>query len=124
MLTRLFQPQEIEVYYIIPTLRRYFALSLKEQGLKQKDIAPLLGVEESTVSQYFNNKRAIQISFSKDVEEKIKHSTITIKNPLDTIRETQALLKYILESGELCRLHKQLAHMPETCNIKIMGCHV
>lgn len=124
MLTRLMQPQEIEVYYIIPTLRRYFAQVLKERKLKQKEIARLLSVEESTVSQYCNAKRASKIIFSQEIGEKIRESTSRMQTPIDTIRETQFLLKYICSSGELCRIHKQLTDIPRDCNLQVMGCHV
>ena len=45
MVNRVLQPQELEVFYVIPALRREFSLRLKESGKSQKDIAKVLGVE-------------------------------------------------------------------------------
>ena len=36
MVNKLLLPQEIETFYVIPTLRRYLALNLLQQGMSQK----------------------------------------------------------------------------------------
>ena len=51
-------PQEIELWYVIPSIRKALVTELKKYNLKQKDIAPLLGITESAVSQYVRDKRA------------------------------------------------------------------
>ena len=51
-------PQEIELWYVIPSLRKALVTVLKKKGMKQKDIAPLLGISEPAVSQYMKDKRA------------------------------------------------------------------
>ena len=54
MASKLLLPQEIETFYVIPSLRRQLALCLKEKGMKQKDIAQLLGIDTAAVSQYLS----------------------------------------------------------------------
>ena len=71
MVKKLLQPQEIEVFYILPALRRELAVSLKSAGKSQKAIAGLLGVTEAAVSQYFSSKRASQVKFSDSLKKAI-----------------------------------------------------
>lgn len=120
---QILQPQEIEVFYIIPTIRRCLTIYMKEMGRSQKEIAKILGVQESTISQYVKKKRAAEINLSQEIEAKIKEAVPRINNSFDVIRETQLLLKAIMASGEMCKIHKQLADLPEGCDIKIMGCN-
>ena len=120
---QILQPQELEVFYIIPTIRRYLTVYMKELGKPQKEIAKILGVQESTISQYVRHKRAAEINLSQEIESKIKEAVSRINNSFDVIRETQQVLKVIRDSGEMCKIHKQLADIPESCDIKIMGCN-
>ncbi len=118
------QPQEVEVFYIIPTIRSSLTKYFKQAGLSQKEIAKLLGIQESTVSQYVNSKRASKIKFSPIVEQKISESAQNIKSKIDVIRETQSVLRFIRNSGEICSIHKLLCSLPEECTISKMGCSV
>jgi len=74
-------PQEIEVWYVIPALRRELAkaLTLKHK-LSQKEAAELLGISEAAVSQYIKEKRAKQIKFTrqdkKEIEKTAKKMTV------------------------------------------------
>ena len=45
-------PQEVEVWYVIPSIRRELALAMIEKGRTQKSIAKMLGVTEPAVTQY------------------------------------------------------------------------
>src|SRR3989338_2993418 len=75
MVNKMFlHPQEIETFYILPTLRSYFARFLKERGMKQKDIAHLLMINSATISQYTSSKRGNKISFNEFTLKKKKKS--------------------------------------------------
>jgi len=117
---KLMQPQEIEVLYIIPTIRRELTIEMKRLGLEQKKIAELLCVTEAAVSQYLNSKRATKVKFSKDALKIIKNSAKKIKNREIMISETQALLRMLREQGLTCEVHKELADLPEDC----LYCHI
>lgn len=65
-------PQEIDVWYILPAIRRELAISLKKEGMKQKDIAIRLRVTNAAISQYLSNKRASEIKFSDKIKKEIK----------------------------------------------------
>ena len=57
-------PQEIEVWYLIPALRREFTrIFIKDYGLTQKQTADILGITEAAISQYLRLKIANQIKF-------------------------------------------------------------
>ena len=119
---QLLQPQELEVFYIIPTIRKYLTLNLKQRGLNQKTIAHLLGIRESTVSQYINDKRAAKISFSDETQSFVKDASQRIETQTDMIREVQTILKHIRTIGELCSIHKQLSCVPVGCEPHATGC--
>ncbi len=116
-------PQEIETFYIIPTLRRYFALHLKERGLKQKDVADILMIHSATISQYTSTKRGHKISFNEYILKEIRKSAENIHNQMSYIRETQRILKIIKISGAICEIHKQVSLVPNGCEQSITGCN-
>jgi len=118
----LLQPQEIEVFYIIPTVRRQLAIAMKQRGLKQKQIAVLLDIEDAAVSQYINQKRGNKVQFEKEIIKEINKSSKLIKDKLSLVRETQKLLRLIHSTGEICRIHKQICKIPEICSPKIVQC--
>ena len=73
-------PQEIEVWYILPAIRKELALAMKLNGIKQVEIAKLLGVTKSAVTQYVNNKRANYVSFNSKIKNQINNSINLIHN--------------------------------------------
>src|SRR3989344_2157312 len=59
-------PQEIEVWYLIPAIRRELAkIFIEKYSLSQKKAAQILGISEAAVSQYVKSKRANEIEFPK-----------------------------------------------------------
>ena len=61
-------PQEIEVWYMLPAIRKEFALTLIRHELSQKEVAKLLGVTEAAVSQYKSEKRAHGLEFNEHIK--------------------------------------------------------
>ncbi len=122
MITQLMHPQEVEVFYVIPTLRRYLAHFLKKQGLSQKLIAEIFMVRESTISQYFNAKRAALVTFPQAVADEIEVSAGRIKTHMDVIREMQRLLQLIRESRTLCDIHRRFSTIKLDCDPLVTGC--
>lgn len=117
-------PQEIEVFYIIPSLRRALAESMSKQGMKQKDIASLLGINTAAISQYRSNKRGNLVQFTLEVQAEIQKSAALIKDKLSYFRETQRLLRHIRTTNALCQIHKQFTDIPVGCEPEHIGCHV
>ncbi len=112
---KLTQPQEVEVLYLLPAIRRELAVAMKKTGMEQKKIAELLCVTEPAVSQYFSSKRAQKIKFTKEILGKIQVSAEKIKNKTNLLRETQVLLNEIMNSGLTCKVHRDLAELPDEC---------
>ena len=71
-------PQEVEVWYVLPSIRRELARVMIEKGKPQKQIAKMLGVTEPAVTQYKLNKsnrsRGDQVKISKEVKPEIEKS--------------------------------------------------
>jgi len=60
-------PQEVDVWYMLPWLRKQLAVILKQTySLSQKDIALKLHVTEAAVSQYVHDKRAQETELPSD----------------------------------------------------------
>lgn len=123
-MVNLLQPQEIEVFYIIPTIRKYLALYMKESGKSQREIARILTVKESTISQYFSSKRANEIDFNQKIKDEIKKNSTQVKDALDVIRITQKILTLVREEKILCQVHKKMSKIPGRCNLESMGCTI
>ena len=53
------------------TLIGMIELKMYEMKLKQRDLALILGIENSRVSEYMNGKRKINLEFAKKLHEKL-----------------------------------------------------
>ena len=113
-------PQEIEVWYLIPALRREFTkIFIKDHDLTQKKASEILGITEAAISQYSNSKRGKEIKFSKKELSKIKKSAEEImKNPEMLIRNLYNLCVSLRESKVICELHKSHdKSIPKNCDV-------
>lgn len=101
--------QEVEVWYIIPMLRKLLAKHLiQEYGYSYEKTGKILGVSKSAISQYMNNKRANKIKLSNPILEEIKASSERISEDNNVvIREIQVILKHMRESKSSCDVCKQ-----------------
>ncbi len=114
---KLMQPQEVEVHYILPAIRRELAIAMKAKGFEQKRIAKLLNVTEPAVSQYIKNKRGADVEFPQKVMSVIDESEARIRDEGTLIIETQKLLRVINQEGITCKVHMKVAGLPKTCNV-------
>lgn len=118
---KLLHPQELEVFYFIPAIRKELSVQMKRKGKGQREIANLLGITEAAVSQYISSKRATGIKLEKPVKEEISKSVDKIKSPLDSVRETQQILAFLRKTRLICKYHhKFLKFIPKNCDI----CHI
>jgi len=102
-------PQEIEVWYIIPAIRKELARQLTtEHGLSYEKAGKLLGISKAAVSQYISNKRANNIKISEDVKVEVSKSVkIILEDSKKTIGEIQRLLKYMKDNNSSCEVCKK-----------------
>ena len=112
-------PQEIEVWYIIPAIRRELAKSMVDLGLTQKQVAKRMGITEAAVSQYLSSKRAKEVVFSNAVLEEIRKSAEKITEDKSTaVPEMMRLTKLTGVMQVMCDLHKkQDVSLPKGCDI-------
>ena len=115
-------PQEIEVRYILPAIRRELArIFITEHDRSQKEAAKLLGITEAAVSQYRHSKRAKEVVFSDSVIDEIKKSAERIladKNGRQrVIAEMYRISNLTKVRHILCDLHRSQSKELESCNV-------
>lgn len=114
-------PQEIEVWYIIPAIRRELAKILtNNQGFTQEKAADILGVSKAAVCQYIHNKRAIKVKFPKTIRKEIEKSAkILAENPKNALKEILRLMDLIKKTKCSCDICKKYNKGILTlCNMK------
>lgn len=118
-------PQEIEVWYVIPAIRKELARSLVDNHeFSYEKAGALLGISKAAVSQYLSNKRANKIKFPPVVMKEIEKSADRIaKNSKKTLIEIQRLLGVIKQkkcSCDLCKKYNpeimKYCKAEESCN--------
>ncbi len=68
-------PQEIEVWYIIPAIRKELSrLLVRKHKLTMEKAGMILGVSKAAVSQYLGNKRADKAKLSGKIKREIEKS--------------------------------------------------
>lgn len=113
-------PQEVEVWYLIPSLRAELAKNLMaEQKCSQKECAKILGLTEGAISQYKNSKRAKEMKFSKLEKERIKRYAKAMHyKPQHAQTLFYHLSNSFRASNTMCTLHKKLdKSLPKNCSI-------
>ena len=110
-------PQEIEVWYVIPAIRKALAVSLSKLGLKQKDIAMKLGITGAAVSQYLKNKRAKDDIFNSKINQLIENAAQRISSSSCPVKEITFLCKEIKNEKILCILHKKYSNKKHCCGV-------
>ena len=116
-------PQEIEVRYILPAIRRELArIFIEVHKLSQKETASILGLTEAAISQYQHSKRAKEVVFSDDVVNEIRASAKKIladktNNKQRLIAEMYRISGLTTVKHVLCDLHRAQSKELENCNI-------
>ena len=115
-------PQEIEVRYILPAIRRELArIYIQEHSLSQKEAAKILGLTEAAVSQYQHSKRAKEVVFSTDVVNEIRVSAKKIiaekANRQRLIAEMYRISGLTKVRHILCDIHRAQSKELESCNV-------
>jgi predicted transcriptional regulator len=110
-------PQEIEVWYILPAIRKELVVVLKERGLTQKEIAGMLKVTEAAISQYSRHKRGKEITLDQEVKDYIREASKNIIDAKTAYREIQLISEFIKKSKALCGIHMQIEENLEGCKV-------
>ncbi len=132
-------PQEVEVWYVLPALRRELAKVMKtkivtrvdedgkkkEHKITQKEIAKMLGVTEPAITQYLLKKkgrrsRGDQVTIPERFLDEIEKSAdVMIKQyeKMDSsddmfevmTSEINRILRVIRNDGAMCDFHRQFS---------------
>jgi hypothetical protein len=99
-------PQEIEVWYIIPGIRRELARCLiKDHKITYEKVGKILGISKAAISQYLKNKRAAKIKLHIKVNEEIcKSCSKIVQSKTNSVREITRILKFIRENNLHCEV--------------------
>lgn len=102
-------PQEIEVWYIIPALRKELSkLFTKEYKYSYDKTGTILGISKAAVSQYLSDKRANKIKLNEETLEEVKKSAkIIAENNRMALNEIQRMLKFMRDSKCSCEVCKR-----------------
>lgn len=112
-------PQEIEVWYIIPAVRKELARVLtSEYAFSYEKAGLALGISKAAVSQYLSNKRANKIVLDVKTKKEIAVSASRIaENVKVTVGEIQRILKFMKENRCSCNVCKKYnKEVLEYCN--------
>ena len=109
-------PQEVQVWYVIPAIRRQMAREMLSRGLKQKEIALKLNITEAAVSQYLNSKRASSVKLTDAGKNTIRDAVSSmIDGTADFNSEVQRLLHLMLEDKTMCHICQAHTSAPKSC---------
>ncbi|MBS3083564.1 helix-turn-helix domain-containing protein [Candidatus Pacearchaeota archaeon] len=118
MNNKMLHPQEIEVWYIIPSIRREIAIEMKNKGISQKKIAEFLGVSEPAISQYFAHKRAKDISLGYKIKKEVVISVNAIITDNSVVLyEIQRLIDLNETKNIICQIHRKQSNIYKNCKI-------
>ena len=117
-------PQEIEVWYIIPSIRKEFSkVFVKTHKLSYEKTGNILGISKAAVSQYLSNKRANKFKLPENIKKEVEKSAkLIIKDNSKAVVEIERILKIIRTkkcSCELCKKYNpeivKLCHGKKIC---------
>lgn len=99
-------PQEVEVWYIIPAVRKELAkLLTKEFRFSYERAGKALGISKAAVSQYLSDKRANKVCLNAKTKKEIKDSAEKIsENEKVAVGEIQRVLKFMKENKCSCNV--------------------
>ena len=106
-------PQEIEVWYLIPAIRKELAkIFISKYEMSQKEIADILGLTESAVSQYLKDKRGNQLKFNLNERKIINKTAKKIsEDKNNSIKHLYNLCNSLKNTETICDLHRK--HNPK-----------
>ena len=108
-LTMYLLPQEIEVWYIIPAVRKELAKQLTQKyDLSYEKAGNILGISKAAISQYLSNKRANKVKLNSETKKEVaKSAKLIVKNPRLALVEVQRILKFMKDKKCSCDVCKK-----------------
>ena len=114
---KLIFPQEIEVWYILPVIRKKIAQKLAEKSMPQHKIAELMGVTPAAISQYKKQKRAKEELFDTVLEKELEISVKTIIADQSSLySEIIRLNEIVKKRGIICKIYQDICALNKSKN--------
>ncbi|RME52329.1 helix-turn-helix domain-containing protein [Candidatus Woesearchaeota archaeon] len=113
-------PQEVDVWLLLPAIRKNVAKALLDHyGCSQKEAARLLGLTEAAISQYLKGKRGGEVTFTKKELAEIKKTAGLIHAKPSTAIEALYHLSLALRGSKaVCTAHRrQDRTLPRNCTL-------
>ena len=110
-------PQEIEVWEVLPALRRQLAIELVSQGHSQREAASRLGITEAAVSQYLSSKRGKALVLSAQTKATVGKSAAAIAAGQSVISELHRLCNLVEVRKSICAIHQKQSGIPRSCTL-------
>jgi predicted transcriptional regulator len=107
-------PCEVAVRSVVPALRSVIARELTQTyGLKQKDVAQLLGVTQTAVSKYTRHVRGtvLKLEEVEEVQPTIKEIVVSLANG------DMSKYKLVTKLCVACEIIRQKGLMCELCSL-------
>jgi uncharacterized protein len=111
-------PQEIEVWYVIPAIRKELSICLiKNHNMTYEKVGNKLGITKAAVSQYIKNKRAAKIKLHPHAKDEVCISCDKIvKNKSHATKEIMRILEVIKSKNLACEVcDKNLRGVLDDC---------
>ena len=132
-------PQEVEVWYVLPAIRREFTKAMKAKEvprigddgktklhrITQKEIAKMLGVTEPAITQYLLKKKGMrsrgdqvvipekflpEIDKSADEIIAVFEKGLKEEDMFETMtREVNRIIRIMRDDGAMCDIHRQFS---------------
>ena len=99
-------PQEIEVWYIIPAIRKELASCLiRNYSITYEKVGEMMGITKAAVSQYLSNKRAAKIKIHENaLKEVCKSCELIVAKKKTTSQEILRVLEFIRNKNLPCEV--------------------
>jgi len=117
-------PCEIMIWEFLPALRRELVKALLKDGVPRKEIASMLGITDSAISQYLKKKRGMHFRFDAAVTQRIQQIARNLRNTPAKNRSARLIAeicKFCLmlkRKKVLCPLClKQNPELNKNCNV-------
>lgn len=117
MCAKKMMPQEVEVWYVLPAIRREFVKVMVGKGMSQKEVAGKIGLTEAAVSQYVRAKRAGEVKFSQEMLEEMEKSVERILAGGSVVEEVHRISLLCRKNKTLCDIHRSRETVPNGCRI-------
>ena len=97
-------PQEIEVWYIIPAIRRELSIWLtRDARMSYEKVGQILGISKAAVSQYINGKRATKIKLHERAEEELRRNCQSLaERKSNSVKVITDVLRFIRKNKLHC----------------------